>query len=59
MDATGGLNGLGTLTFNGRGLLTLGAQGTIEICEVGVTNGREIAINRVGRASSVELICNP
>jgi prepilin-type N-terminal cleavage/methylation domain-containing protein len=57
LDATGGLNGLGTLTFNGRGLMTLGAQGTIEICEAGVTTGREIAINTIGRAASAELAC--
>ena len=54
MDATGGLNGLSTLTFNGRGLMTLGAPGTIEICEAGVARGREVAINTIGRASSVE-----
>jgi type IV fimbrial biogenesis protein FimT len=57
MDATGGLNGLGTLTFNGRGLLTLGAPGTVEICEAGVANGREIAINTIGRAASAEFAC--
>ena len=28
MDATGGLNGVATLTFNARGLLTLGNPGT-------------------------------
>ncbi len=57
MDATGGLNGQGTLTFNGRGLMTLGAQGTIEICEAGVARGREVAVNTIGRASSAELVC--
>ena len=57
MNATGGLNGQGTLSFNGRGLMTLGAQGTIEICEVGVARGREVEINTIGRATSVELAC--
>ena len=57
MDALGGLNGLGTLTFNGRGLMTLGAPGTIEICEADVTRGREIAVNTIGRAASAELVC--
>ena len=57
MNALGGLNGLGTLTFNGRGLMTLGAPGTIEICEAGVARGREIAINTIGRAASAELDC--
>lgn len=57
MDATGGLNGLGTLTFNGRGLLTLGAPGTIEICEADVARGREVAINTIGRAASADLVC--
>lgn len=61
MDATGGLNGVGALTYNGRGLLTLGAQGTIELCstDASVDPGRELAINTVGRVSSVELVCNP
>ncbi len=57
MNATGDLNGVGTLTFNGRGLLTLGDQGTIEICEADVANGREIAINTIGRAASAEFAC--
>ena len=61
MDALGGLNGVGTLTYNGRGLLTLGAQGTIELCSTDATvdPGREIAINAVGRPSTLELVCNP
>jgi prepilin-type N-terminal cleavage/methylation domain-containing protein len=61
MDSTGDLNGVGTLTYNGRGLLTLGGQGTIELCstDAGVDPGREVAINTVGRASSIELVCNP
>lgn len=57
MDATAGLDGEAALTYNGRGLLTLGAQGTIEICNAGVNPGREIAVNTVGRASSVEFVC--
>ena len=57
MDALGGLNGVATLTFNGRGLLTLANPGTIEICEADVANGREIAINTIGRAASTELAC--
>ena len=57
MDATGGLNGVATLTFNGRGLMTLGGQGTIEICEVDVANGREVAVNTIGRASSLDFAC--
>jgi prepilin-type N-terminal cleavage/methylation domain-containing protein len=57
MDALGGLNGQGTLTFNGRGLMTLGAPGTIEICEAGVARGREVAVNTIGRATSVDLVC--
>jgi hypothetical protein len=57
MNGLGGLNGVGTLTFNSRGLLTLGAQGTIEICEAGVALGREVALNRIGRAASAELDC--
>lgn len=57
MDATGDLNGVGTVTFNGRGLMTLGNQGTIEICEADVANGREIAINTIGRAASAEFAC--
>jgi prepilin-type N-terminal cleavage/methylation domain-containing protein len=61
MNGLGGLNGIGTLTYNGRGLLTLGAQGTIELCSTSaaIDPGREIAINTVGRASSVEFVCNP
>jgi type IV fimbrial biogenesis protein FimT len=61
MNATGGLDGVGTLTYNGRGLLTLGAQGTIELCstDASVDPGREIAVNMVGRVSSIEFICNP
>lgn len=57
IDALGGLNGVNMLTFNGRGLLVLGAQGTIQICEAGINPGREIAINGIGRASSLEFIC--
>jgi len=57
MDALGGLNNLGTLTFNGRGMLTLGAPGTIEVCEAGANPGREIAINTIGRASVADLVC--
>ena len=57
MDATGGLNGVATLTFNGRGFATLGAPGTIEVCEAGIARGREVAINTVGRATSAELPC--
>ena len=59
MNAIGGLQGVGTLTYNGRGLLTLGAQGTIELCstDAGVNPGREIAINTIGRAASVEFVC--
>lgn len=57
MDALGGLNGIGTLTYNGRGLLTLAAAGTIEICTAGVTQGREIAINTIGRVASADLDC--
>ena len=46
------------LTFNGRGLLTLGGVGgTIQICEAGVNPGREVAINAIGRASSLEFVC--
>lgn len=57
MNGTGGLNGVGMLTYNGRGLLNLGAQGTIELCAAGINPGREIAINTIGRASSGELVC--
>lgn len=57
MDGTGGLNGLGTLTYNGRGMLNLAAQGTIELCVAGVNPGREIAVNRIGRASILEFAC--
>jgi hypothetical protein len=61
MDATGGLDGVDTLTYNGRGLLTLNNQGTIELCstDAEIDPGREIAINTIGRAASVELVCNP
>ncbi|MGD8832662.1 MAG: GspH/FimT family pseudopilin, partial [Pseudomonadales bacterium] len=48
MDALGGLNGIGTLSYNGRGLLTLAAPGTIELCKAGVAVGREIAVNTIG-----------
>lgn len=58
MNALGGLNGVNMLTFNGRGLLTLGgAGGTIQICEAGANPGREVAINAIGRASSLEFDC--
>lgn len=57
MNGLGGLNGVGTLTFNGRGLMTLGAPGTIAICEAGVARGREVAINTIGRAATAELAC--
>lgn len=57
MNALGGLNGIGTLTFNARGMLTLAAPGTVQICEAGVARGREIAINTIGRAASNELVC--
>ena len=57
LNGTGGLNGVGMLTYNGRGLLTLNAQGTIEICSAGVNPGREIAINTIGRAASGEFVC--
>jgi len=57
MNALGGLNGIGTLTFSGRGMLTLGAPGTIQICEAGVSRGREVAVNTVGRAAAVDLAC--
>jgi len=61
LDATGGLAGVGTISFNGRGLSTLGAQGTIELCSTDVTvdPGREIEINTIGRASSIDFVCNP
>ena len=57
MDAVGGLDGLGTLTFNSRGMMTLGAAGTIELCVAGVNPGREIAVNTIGRASVLEFVC--
>ena len=59
LDATADLDGVGTLSYNGRGLLTLNGQGTIELCSTDATvnPGREIEVNRVGRASSVELVC--
>jgi type IV fimbrial biogenesis protein FimT len=61
LNATGGLDGVGTLSFNGRGLMTLGAQGTIEICSTDVTvdPGREVDVNLIGRASSIDLVCHP
>lgn len=57
MNALGGLNGLGTLSFNGRGMLNLGAQGTIQICEADVNRGREIALNTIGRAAVSDFDC--
>lgn len=57
MNGTGGLNGLGTLSFNGRGLMTLGAPGAVQVCSAGVNPGREVALNTIGRAASGELVC--
>ena len=51
LDAQGGLDGLGILTFNSRGLL-VGAAGTLNLCRAGQTNGRTISISTIGRVSA-------
>lgn len=59
-NATGGLDGRGTLSFNARGLLVGGPQGRIELCstDAGVDPGRVIDISPTGRADAQELECH-
>ncbi|MCZ6617133.1 MAG: GspH/FimT family pseudopilin [Gammaproteobacteria bacterium] len=62
VDAIGaGFDNQGTLSFNSRGLLTLGSGGSLQLCSTdGVTDpGRSAAINRIGRVSTNQIICNP
>ena len=51
LDGQGGLNGVGTLTFNSRGLL-VGGAGTLDLCQTGQTVGRTISISTIGRVSA-------
>jgi len=51
LDGRGGLDGVGTLTFNSRGLLA-GAAGTLDLCQAGQTVGRTISISTIGRVSA-------
>ena len=61
LDATDDFDGEDTLSFNGRGLLTLDGVGTFELCSTDVNQdpGRVIGMNRIGRTTSRELVCNP
>ena len=51
-DGEGGLDGVGTLTFNSRGLLTLGAGGAVLICDPTATRGRRVNVSAIGRVAT-------
>lgn len=59
-NATGGLDGQGTLRFNARGMLIGVGPGRIELCHVDedVDPGRVIDLSVTGRADSQELECH-
>lgn len=61
IDGTGGLDGVGTLSFNSRGILSGGNAGEIRLCSTDADEdpGRSVFLNLVGRASISELACNP
>lgn len=61
LNAVGGLDDEGTLTFNSRGILTLGAVGSVELCstEEGDDPGRQVTLTMIGRPNTEELICYP
>ena len=58
--AAGNALTLSTLSFNSRGLLTTDS-GALDLCALdeAVDRGRQISISPTGRASVVELDCNP
>ncbi len=61
-NATGGLDGVSTLSYNGRGLLTLGAGGAVDLCSDDSLQdpGRQLTLSVIGRISSDVLDCpNP
>jgi len=61
LNAVGGLDDEGTLTFNSRGVLTLGAAGGVELCSTvdGEDPGRQVTLSLIGRPNTEELICFP
>jgi len=60
VDASEGLNGVDSMSFNSRGIF-LGAVGTFEICGENAESdpGRVVRISQIGRASVGELTCFP
>jgi type IV fimbrial biogenesis protein FimT len=60
LDAVGGLDGIYALSFNSRGILVGGVGGSVQICstDAGVTEGRTLGINVIGRTLARELTCN-
>ena len=61
IDGTGGLDGVGTLSFNSRGILSGGNAGEIHLCSTAADEdpGRSMFLDLIGRASISELACNP
>lgn len=59
LDGVGGLDGIGTISFNGRGVPTIAAAGAIELCSTDetVNPGRVLNLTRTGRADANELEC--
>ena len=55
LDATGALDGVGTLAFNSRGLLLApAAAGVLNLCNPQEDVGRAISVSLIGRVSSRE-----
>ncbi len=57
LNGDGGLDTVGTLTFNSRGLLTLGAAGTVTLCNANSQPGRQATVSAIGRMSTQEFVC--
>jgi type IV fimbrial biogenesis protein FimT len=60
LNASGGLDAVGTLTFNARGLLAapaIGANETVDLCDPEQATGRRVTLSVIGRVSSQELDC--
>lgn len=61
LNATDDFHDIPALSFNSRGLLTLDGAGTFELCSTDANEdpGRIISVNRIGRTTSQQLVCNP
>ncbi|NJN52669.1 MAG: prepilin-type N-terminal cleavage/methylation domain-containing protein, partial [Gammaproteobacteria bacterium] len=52
LNGMNALDGVGTLTFNSRGLLIGAGAGTVDLCDPGEDDGRQITVSAIGRVSS-------